>query len=187
MVRSEKDKMLAGEPYHPDAPELLAELSACAAWLARYNAALGTPQAWRPLLEERIGAVGEGAILRPPFYCDYGFNIRLGARVFLNYNCVILDTARVTIGEDTRIGPAVQIYAADHPRDPAVRRSGLECGRPVTIGANVWVGGGAIILPGVAIGDDAIVGAGGVVTHDVPPGATVAGNPARLVVHGQQA
>ena len=187
MARSEKDRMLAGELYHPDAPELLAELADCAAWLARYNAALGAPDSWDTLLRERLGAVGEGTILRPPFYCDYGYNIHLGARVFLNYNCVILDTARVTIGDDTRIGPAVQIYAADHPRDPAVRRSGLESGRPVTIGANVWIGGGAIILPGVVIGDDAIVGAGSVVTHDVPAGATVAGNPARAVVHGQQA
>jgi maltose O-acetyltransferase len=125
-------------------------------------------------------SVGEGTLLRPPFYCDYGSNIHLGKNVFLNYNCVILDVVRVTIGEETRIGPAVQIYTADHPRDPAVRRSGLESGVPVTIGSNVWIGGGAIILPGVTIGDDAIVGAGSVVTRDVPAGATVAGNPARV-------
>ena len=181
MARSKMDKMLSGDPYHPDAPELLAELSACAAWLARYNAALGTPGTWDALLRERLGTVGEGAMLRPPFYCDYGFNIHLGPGVFLNYNCVILDTARVTIGADTRIGPAVQIYAADHPRDPALRRSGVESGKPVTIGANVWIGGGAIILPGVTIRDDAIVGAGSVVSRDVPAGATVAGNPARLL------
>jgi len=182
MTRSEKEKMLAGELYHPNSPELQAELEACAAWLARYNAAMGeAAPVWRNLLGERLGAVGEGAMLRPPFYCDYGFNIRLGANVFLNYNCVILDTAPVTIGDDTRIGPAVQIYTADHPRDPAVRRSGLESGVPVTIGSNVWIGGGAIILPGVTIGDDAIVGAGSVVTRDVPAGATVAGNPARVV------
>jgi maltose O-acetyltransferase len=182
MARSEKDKMLAGELYHPSCPELLAELEACAAWLARYNAAMGEPApVWHRLLQERLQAVGEGAMLRPPFYCDYGFNIRLGAKVFLNYNCVILDTAQVTIGDDTRIGPAVQIYTADHPRDPAVRRSGLEKGVAVSIGNNVWIGGGAIVLPGVTIGDDAIVGAGSVVTHDVPAGATVAGNPARIV------
>ena len=179
MERSDKDKMLAGELYHPSAPELQAELAACAAWLARYNAAMGdTAEAWHALLRERAGSVGEGAMLRPPFYCDYGFNLHLGEHVFLNYNCVILDTARVTIGDDTRIGPAVQIYTADHPRDPDVRRSGLECGKAVTICANVWIGGGAIILPGVTIGDDAVVGAGSVVTHDVPPGARVAGNPA---------
>ncbi len=186
MARSEKDKMLAGEPYHPEAPELLAELAACAGWLARYNAALGSPGEWKDLLGERLGTVGEGATVRPPFHCDYGFQIHLGVRVFINYNCVILDTAPVTIGDDTRIGPAVQIYGADHPRDPQLRRSGVESGRPVTIGANVWIGGGAIILPGVHIGDDAIVGAGSVVTHDVPAGATVAGNPARIIAHGQQ-
>ena len=181
MERSEKDKMLAGELYYPSAPELQVELEACAAWLARYNAAMGEPAAvWHKLLRERVPAAGEGVMVRPPFYCDYGFNLRLGANVFLNYNCVILDTAPVTIGDDTRIGPAVQIYTADHPRDPATRRSGLEKGVPVTIGRNVWIGGGAIILPGVSIGDDAIVGAGSVVTRDVPAGATVVGNPAKL-------
>ncbi|MFC5481165.1 sugar O-acetyltransferase [Massilia suwonensis] len=182
MERSEKDKMLAGELYHPSAPELQVELEACAAWLARYNAAMGEPApVWHRLLQERLGAVGEHAMLRPPFYCDYGFNIRVGANVFMNYNCVILDTALVTIGDDTRIGPAVQIYTADHPHDPALRRSGLEQGVAVTIGKNVWIGGGAIVLPGVTIGDDAIVGAGSVVTRDVPAGATVVGNPAKVV------
>lgn len=185
MVRSEKEKMLAGELYHASCPELQAELAACAAWLARYNAALGASAAvWDGLLRERLGGVGEGALLRPPFYCDYGTNIHLGKNVFLNYNCVILDVVRVTIGEETRIGPNVQIYTPDHPRDAALRRSGLESGVPVTIGSNVWIGGGAIILPGVTIGDDAIVGAGSVVTRDVPAGATVAGNPARAVGAG---
>ena len=182
IMRSEKDKMLAGELFHPSAPELQADLEACAAWLARFNAALGEASgAWHVLLQEGLGAAGEGALVRPPFYCDYGYNIHLGANVFLNYNCVILDGGRVSIGDDTRIGPAVQIYTADHPRDPAVRRSGLESGVPVTIGSNVWIGGGAIILPGVTIGDDAIIGAGSVVTRDVPAGATVVGNPADIV------
>ena len=102
-----------------------------------------------------------------------------GAGAFLNFNCVILDVVRVEIGEATQIGPAVQIYAADHPRDPAQRRSGLEFGRRVRIGRNVWIGGGAIILPGIVVGDDALIGAGSVVTRDVPAGATVRGNPAR--------
>jgi len=101
--------------------------------------------------------------------------------VFLNFNCVILDVVPVVIGNGAQVGPAVQIYAADHPRDPALRRDGLELGRPVRIGRHVWIGGGAIILPGVSIGDDAVVGAGSVVTRDVAPGATVAGNPARAV------
>ena len=182
MKRSEKDKMLAGELFHPSAPELQADLEACAAWLARYNAAMGeVAGVWHGLLQARLGAAGEGAIVRPSFYCDYGFNIHLGANVFLNYNCVILDGGRVAIGDDTRIGPAVQIYTADHPRDPALRRSGLESSKPVTIGSNVWIGGGAIILPGVTVGDNAIIGAGSVVTRDVPAGATVVGNPAKIV------
>jgi maltose O-acetyltransferase len=98
---------------------------------------------------ERLAQVGEGAVIRPPFFCDYGFNIRLGANVFLNFDCVILDVVEVTIGDGTQIGPAVQIYTADHPRDMELRQSGLEFGRPVRIGRNVWIGGGAIILPGV--------------------------------------
>src|SRR3954470_8233175 len=120
-----------------------------------------------------------GAVIRPPFFCDYGYNIRLGDDVFLNFNCVILDVVEVTIGDRTQIGPAVQIYAADHPRDSATRGTGLEFGRPVRIGRDVWIGGGAIILPGVTIGDGAVIGAGSVVTRDVAAGQTVAGTPAR--------
>jgi maltose O-acetyltransferase len=182
VARSEKDKMLAGELYHASCPELQADQAANAAWLVRYNAALAEPaeECYR-LLASHLAKAGEGAIVRPPFHCDYGFNIRIGKNVFINYNCVILDVAMVTIGDETRIGPAVQIYTADHPREATVRRSGLESGRPVTIGENVWIGGGAIILPGVSIGDNAIVGAGSVVTRDVPVGATVIGNPAKVL------
>ena len=177
MPRSEREKMLAGELYRPGDAEIQSELAATADWLARYNASL--PAARRDLLLERFGSVGAGAEIRPPFFCDYAFNIHLGAGAFLNFNCVILDVVRVEIGEATQIGPAVQIYAADHPRDPAQRRSGLEFGRPVRIGRNVWIGGGAIILPGIVVGDNALIGAGSVVTRDVPAGATVRGNPAR--------
>ena len=109
-------------------------------------------------------------MIRPPFFCDYGYNIRLGDGVFLNFNCVILDVVEVVIGDRTQIGPATQIYAADHPRDAETRRTGLEFGRPVRIGSDVWIGGGAIILPGVTIGDGAVIGAGSVVTRDVGPG-----------------
>jgi maltose O-acetyltransferase len=180
VARTEKDKMLAGELYDASAPEIQAELAATHRWLARYNAALGLAASeWRALLIERLGFVGEGAVIRPPFHCDYGFNIRLGAGAFLNFNCVILDVVGVTIGERTQIAPGVQILAADHPRDPALRASGLEFGRPVSIGRNVWIGAGAIILPGVSVGDDAVIGAGSVVTRDVPTGATAFGNPAR--------
>jgi maltose O-acetyltransferase len=180
-MRTEKDKMLAGELYDASAPEIQAELAATQRWLARYNAAVGmAPSARRELLVERFAVVGDGAEVRPPFHCDYGFNIRLGAGVFLNFNCVILDVVEVTIGDHTQIGPGVQILAADHPRDPAARAFGLEFGRRVRIGRNVWIGAGAIILPGVSIGDDALIGAGSVVTRNVPAEATAFGNPARV-------
>jgi maltose O-acetyltransferase len=172
--------MLAGELYRPDEAELQAELAATASWLARYNTALAlTPSEQRALLAERLGAVGAGSVIRPPFFCDYGFNIRLAEGVFLNFSCVILDVVEVAIGDRTQIGPAVQIYAADHPRDAGTRRAGLEFGRPVKIGKDVWIGGGAIILPGVTIDDGAVIGAGSVVTRDVGANQIVMGNPAR--------
>lgn len=179
-MRTEKDKMLCGELYDASAPEIQADQAATQRWLDRYNAAAAMSAVQRrALLLERFAAVGEGCVVRPPFHCDYGFNIRLGEGVFLNFNCVILDVVEVDIGDKTQIGPGVQILTADHPRDPKQRAAGLEFGRPVRIGRNVWVGGGAIILPGVSVGDDALIGAGSVVTKDVAPGTTVVGNPAR--------
>jgi maltose O-acetyltransferase len=179
---TEKQKMLAGELYRPGDAEIQADQAANKAWLVRYNAALGASAAERRvLLREHFAAVGEDAVIRPPFFCDFGYNIRLGAGVFLNFNCVILDVCAVSIGDGTQIGPAVQIYAADHPREPEPRRAGLEFGRPVEIGRNVWIGGGAIILPGVRVGDDAVIGAGSVVTRDIAAGTTVMGSPARPV------
>lgn len=148
-------------------------------WIDRFNACGLSDQERFVLLVERFASVGEHAVIRPPFFCDHGYNISLGTGAFLNYNCIILDVEPVSIGEGTAIGPGVQILAADHPRDPRLRRQKVRFGRPVTIGANVWIGGGAIVLPGVTIGDDAIVGAGSVVTRDVAAGATVVGNPAR--------
>jgi maltose O-acetyltransferase len=148
-------------------------------WIDRFNARGLRDQERYSLLVERFASVGEEAFIRPPFFCDFGYNISLGAGAFLNYNCIVLDVEAVVIGEGTAIGPAVQILASDHPRDPRLRRQKVRFGRPVTIGANVWIGGGAIILPGVTIGDDAIVGAGSIVTRDVPAGVTVFGNPAR--------
>ena len=179
MNKTEKQKMLAGELYRPD-EELGAEQAAAKAWMVRYNAALAAPVSERhALLSERLARVGKGAVIRPPFHCDYGYNISLGDGVFLNFNCIILDVVEVVIGNGTQIGPAVQIYTADHPRDAETRKTGLEFGRPVRIGKDVWIGGGAIILPGITIGDGAVIGAGSVVTRDVGPGVTVAGNPAR--------
>jgi maltose O-acetyltransferase len=174
--------MLAGELYRPDDPGIVADQAETARWLARYNAAAGSsPELLREILAERIPQLGQGVTIRPPFFCDYGSNIRFGENVFLNFNCVILDVVAVIIGDRTQIGPAVQIYAADHPRDAATRRKGLEFGRPVQIGRDVWIGGGAIILPGVSIGDGAVIGAGSVVTRNVEARATVAGNPAHPI------
>lgn len=181
MFMSERQKMISGLPYDPGDPELQADQSTAQQWMARYNAALGsTPAERRDLLRQRLGEVGEGAVIGPPFHCDYGYNIRLGRNVFLNFNCIVLDVCEVEIGDGTQIGPGVQILTADRPRDFAERAAGIEFGRPIVIGTNVWIGGGALILPGVTIGDDAVIGAGAVVTRDVPAGATAVGNPARV-------
>lgn len=180
-MHTEKQKMLGGQPYDPSDPELKADAATAAAWMARYNAPdLRDDDERRRLLAAGIGRVGRDVVVRPPLYVDYGYNIRLGDGVFMNFGCTVLDVTEVSIGTGTQIGPGVQILAADHPRDPQQRRRGVEFGRPVRIGANVWIGGGALILPGVTIGEDAIVGAGAVVTRDVPAGATAVGNPARL-------
>ena len=185
MSRTEKDKMLAGDPYQPAVLKLQVAMAQAKEWMAEYNAAMAWPPAdRRAILCRRLGHVGEGAVIRPPFFCDYGFNISIGQGAFSNLNCVILDVCAVTIGPGAQIGPAVRIYAADHPRAEYQRRLRLELGRPVTIGAHAWIRGGAIISPGTVIGCGAIVGAGAVVTRAVSPGATVTGNPARLIQTG---
>ncbi len=179
-MTTEKQKMIAGALYSAADPELQSDQVAAQAWMATYNAsAVISAQERHAQLTQGLGRVGRDVVVRPPFHFDYGYNITLGDGVFMNFGCVVLDVVAVTIGDGTQIGPGVQILTADHPRDPEQRRAGLEFGRPIRIGANVWIGGGAIILPGVTIGDDAIVGAGAVVTRDAPAGATVVGNPAR--------
>ncbi len=178
---AQKDKMLAGELYVADDPELLADRRRACAWLDRYNATNTLPPRERhALMAEIFAGVGEGCDVRPPLHFDYGTNIELGDGVFLNFGCVLLDVARIRIGAGTQVGPGVRILTADHPRDAGSRADRLEFGRPVTIGTNVWIGAGAIILPGVTIGDDAIVGAGSIVTRPVRGGTTVVGNPARV-------
>ncbi|HEX6978969.1 MAG TPA: sugar O-acetyltransferase [Alphaproteobacteria bacterium] len=180
--RSEKEKMLTGQLYLPFGPELAADRRRAQTLLHAYNATTADePERRARLLRDLLGAVGENTTVRPPFHCDYGYNIRLGSGVFLNFGCVFLDVVPIEIRDLCQIGPGVHVYAADHPRDPDLRRAGLEQGRPVRIGNNVWIGGGAIILPGIVIGDDAVIAAGSVVTRDVPAGATVAGNPARAL------
>ena len=175
---TEKEKMLRGELYLALDPELTAERNSAEILQLQINATTD-PGARTELLRQLLGGMGEGTVVRSPFFCDYGYNVFLGSGVFLNFNCVLLDVLPIHIGDGTQVGPAVQIYAADHPRDRETRRAGRESGRPVRVGSNVWIGGGAILLPGVTIGDDAIIGAGSVVTRDVGAGETVAGNPAR--------
>jgi maltose O-acetyltransferase len=173
--KTEREKMIAGELYFSEDPALIAARHHTHTLIDAYNATRD-PAA----LARLIPHMGPGCVLRAPFFCDYGWNIFLGDAVFLNFNCVLLDVTPIHIGDRTQIGPAVQIYAADHPRDADIRRRGLENGRPVHIGADVWIGGGTIILPGVTIGDNAVIGAGSIVTKDVPANTTVLGNPARL-------
>jgi maltose O-acetyltransferase len=181
-AQTEKVKMLAGEPYRSADPELVAETERAQRLVAQYNVTSGEATELRMvLLRQLCGSVGDGAVIRPPFACDYGYNIRLGRNAFMNFNCVFLDCAPIEIGDNLQMGPAVQVYTAAHPLEADVRRSGLEYARPIRIGNDVWIGGGAIILPGVTIGDRSVIGAGSVVVHDVPVATVVAGNPARII------
>jgi maltose O-acetyltransferase len=180
MGKSEKDKMLTGELYRASDPELVHERQRCRSVLQAFNARQDEDQRLA-LLEQLLGRIGCGAFIQPPFACDYGYNLSIGDNVFVNFNTVILDCASVTIGEGTQMGPGVQILAADHPRDPQVRRSLLELARPVSIGSNVWIGAAAVVLPGVSVGDDSIIGAGSVVTRDIPSGVVAVGSPCRVV------
>jgi maltose O-acetyltransferase len=178
---SERQKMLAGEMYDPFDPELVAARERARDLCADLNAARDRDaDERRRILVELFGAGGDTVWMQPPFYCDYGTNIELGERVFFNFNCVVLDVCRVRIGSYSLFGPAVQIYTPMHPFDAAQRRR-EEFGKPVEIGADVWVGGGAIILPGVRIGSRAVIGAGSVVTRDIPDAVFAAGNPCRVI------
>ena len=180
--RSNRERMLAGDLYVADDPES-ARIAQRAVRLADayHRAAIEDEAAARPLLEELLGSLGEDAFVKPPLFVDYGENIRIGARTFVNYNLTALDVAAVTIGEDCQIGPNVQLLTPTHPVEPGPRRDRLEAALPITIGDNVWLGGGVIVCPGVSIGDDSVIGAGAVVTRDVPAGVVAVGNPARVV------
>lgn len=182
MARTEKEKMLSGELYDPRDPQLAAERSRARTLSAAFNAA-GEDRVEERLrvLKELVPDSGREVWIEPPFRCDYGSNITIGDRVFFNFDCVILDVARVRIGAGTLFGPAVHVYAATHPMEAAVRRTLLEAGREVDIGKDCWIGGGAIICPGVRIGDRSVIGAGSVVTRDIPPDSFAAGNPCRVI------
>jgi len=178
---SEREKMLAGEPYDPFDPELVRGRDRARDLCQTLNATREADvEERRRILKELFGAGGESVWMQPPFFCDYGSNILLGERVFFNFNCVVLDVAQVRIGDYTLFGPSVQIYTATHPMNAAERRK-RESAKPIEIGADVWVGGAAVINPGVKIGDRSVIGAGSVVTRDVPPGVFAAGNPCRVI------
>ena len=180
-MSSERQKMLAGEMYDPLDPELAAARERARDLCQALNATREAQQEERRrVLRELFGLGGDSVWMQPPFFCDYGSNIELGERVFFNFNCVVLDVCPVRIGSLSLFGPAVQIYTAMHPFNAGLRRH-QEFGKPVDIGSDVWVGGGAIILPGVRIGSQAVIGAGSVVTRDVPDGMFAAGNPCRVI------
>src|SRR3954454_15303104 len=180
-MRSEREKMLAGELYDPLDPELVAARDRARDLCQDLNATREKDQeARRRILTSLFGKGGASVWMQPPFYCDYGSNILLGERGFFNFNCIVLDVCRVTIGDYTLFGPAVQIYTATHPMNAELRRK-QEFARPIEIGSDVWVGGGAIICPGVRIGSRSVIGAGSVVTRDIPEGSFAAGNPCRVI------
>ena len=180
-MRTERSKMLAGELYDPLDPDLVAGRERARDLCQTLNATReGEQDARRHILRELFAAGGDTVWMQPPFFCDYGTNIFLGERVFFNFNCVVLDVCPIRIGDYTLFGPAVQIYTPMHPFIAALRRK-EEFGKPVEIGSDVWVGGGAIILPGVRIGSRAVIGAGSVVSRDVPDNVFAAGNPCRVI------
>lgn len=180
--RTNRERMLAGDLYIADDPEndrrhrrgaRLAE--------AYHRVALADPDAARAVLEQIVGHLGDEAVVRPPLYVDYGEHISIGARTFVNMGLVALDVAVITIGEDCQIGPNVQLLTPTHPVEPQPRRDKLEAAQPITLGDNVWLGGGVIVCPGVTIGDNSVVGAGSVVTKDIPADVIAVGNPARVL------
>lgn len=181
LMKTERQKMLAGELYDPLDAALVAARLRARLLCQRLNALPEDRSAERELLLAELFGRDTDVCLQPPFFCDYGDNISLGRRVFFNFNCVVLDVAEVRIGDHVLFGPAVQLYTATHPLDASARRGGLEAARAIAIGDDVWIGGGAIVCPGVTIGARTVVGAGSVVTRDVPAGVLAAGNPCRVL------
>ena len=179
-MKTERSKMIAGDLYRSDDPELVAARLAARKLVRRFNQSDDDDLPGRfGVLSELLGAVGEDSFIEPTFRCDYGFNIRVGRKFYANFDCVFLDCAPITIGDEVMLAPGVHLYTATHPMDHEVRASGLELAKPITIGNRVWIGGRSVILPGVTIGDFAVIAAGAVVSRDVPAGAVVRGVPAR--------
>jgi maltose O-acetyltransferase len=180
--RSNRDRMLAGDQYIADDPDLTRMYQRAMALMEAFNGSpAADPAGRRRILGDLLGALGEGTEIRPPFYCDYGSHTTVGARTFANFGLVALDVAAITIGDDVQIGPNVQLLTATHPLEPGPRRAKWESAEPITIGDNVWLGGGVIVCPGVTIGADTVVGAGSVVVRDLPARVVAVGSPARVV------
>lgn len=180
--RTQKERMLAGELYIAEDPELAEDSLRAMTLTESFNRSVARdPDERRRILGDLLGAFGEGSEIRPPLYCDYGYQLHIGSRTFINFGLVALDVARITIGDDVQFGPNVQLLTPTHPTDAELRRAKWEAASPITIGDNAWIGGGAIVLPGVTIGENTIVGAGAVVTKDVPPNTLAVGNPARVI------
>ncbi len=180
--RSQRDRMLAGDLYIADDPELAAESQRALKLTQAFNTSdPSDPDARLAVLRELLGSLGEGTEIRPPLRCDYGYQTHIGARTFINFGVVLLDVAPITIGDDVQVGPNVQFLTPTHPVEAAARRAKLEAAKPITVGDNVWLGGGVIICPGVSIGENTVVGAGAVVTRDLPANVVAVGNPARVI------
>lgn len=180
-MKSEKEKMLAGELYNAEDPVLKQERLQARKILRSYNTSDPENMEMRSELLRKLIPESRGIRIEPPFYCDYGYNIIAGDNFYANFNCVILDVCRVVIGKNVMFGPYVQIYTATHPLQASERIKGPEAGKPIMIGDNVWIGGGAIVCPGVSIGHNTTIGAGSVVTRDIPDNVFAAGNPCRII------
>lgn len=180
-MTSEKTKMLAGEAYNESDPELLADRARCVEALERFNAARFQSPQWYTALKDLLGAIGTDSVVRGPITCDYGKNVYVGDHTFINYDCILMDCAEISIGDRVLIGPRSQLITGLHPMDMEARASGLESAAPIRIENHVWLAASVIVLPGVTIGEGAVVGAGSVVTRDVPPKVFGAGNPFRVI------
>ncbi|GGJ58027.1 maltose O-acetyltransferase [Anoxybacillus voinovskiensis] len=181
-MKTEKEKMINGELYCAADPQLAKERERARKLTRLYNQTLETEQEKRAeLLKELLGSTGKNVYIEPSFRCDYGYNIHVGENFYMNFDCVILDVCEVRIGDNCLVGPGVHIYTATHPIDPQERNTGLEYGKPVRIGHNVWIGGRAVINPGVNIGDNVVIASSAVVTKNVPSNVVVGGNPAKII------
>jgi maltose O-acetyltransferase len=180
--RTHRERMLAGDQYIADDPGLRRESDRAAVMTQAFNTTAGDDHAGRDrILRELLGSVGEGTVVRPPFRCDYGYQTHIGSRTFANWGLIALDVGKIVIGDDVQIGPNVQLLTATHPVEAEPRRMKWEGSQPITIGDNVWLGGGVIVCPGVTIGENTVVGAGAVVTRDLPANVVAVGNPARVI------